>query len=296
MYAYAFITPTLPTTRALPRPRALRRPHDRHDCPTMASRRTFVETSALTLLSVTLLPPRARARPTSRGLPRGLAARIPAEAEYPPAWPYTNADFVRFDTAADTLFYDTPRFTTHVDAPAVVALREYYARELLPPARDLLDLCSSVESYMPSPQGRRVVGHGMNKDELARNPALTESFTQDLNRDASLPFDARSFDLVTCALSIDYMMQPLALCNAVAHVLRPGGVFAVAFGDRVFSTKAVALWMSGGDQDHIYTVASYLHYTHAFDHICAVDLSSRTLTGGLAGDPLYIVTGRRRDD
>ena len=56
---------------------------------------------------------------------------------------------------------------------------------------------------------RVVTGLGMNADELAANGALHRRLVQDLNATPSLPFETGSFDLVTCALSVDYLTRPM---------------------------------------------------------------------------------------
>lgn len=44
---------------------------------------------------------------------------------------------------------------------------------------------------------------------------LSEYVVKDLNRDASLPFGDNEFDVVTNAVSIDYLTQPLAVTKFV---------------------------------------------------------------------------------
>ncbi|KAI0558245.1 Methyltransferase [Gracilaria domingensis] len=142
------------------------------------------------------------------------------------------------------------------------------------------------------PSRNSVIGLGMNQVELSRNPALSSYVVQDLNQQPQLPFEDASFDLVCCAMSIDYITQPRELMSEVSRVLRKNGIVAFSFSDRVFATKAIALWMSSGNEDHIYTVASYFYYTPSLTDIDAVDISPRKL-GTCSGDPLYVVTARR---
>jgi ubiquinone/menaquinone biosynthesis C-methylase UbiE len=59
----------------------------------------------------------------------------------------------------------------------------------------------------------------------------------DLNRSPSLPYPDASFDCVICSLTIDYLTKPLRVTREVARVLRPGGLFAVTFSNRLFFTK-----------------------------------------------------------
>lgn len=256
-------------------------------------RRAFLSVSALALASTILQSSNA----ASRCLSASVVSDVLKDAQYPPDWPYSKADFQRFDGTSDSLFYSFPRFTRHIDEGAVTALRRYCARNIAPGAHDVLDLCASIESYLPDsdawPNRRRVAGLGMNARELESNLSLTDFTVHDLNKDPKLPYESSSFDSILCALSIDYLVHPLEVCVEVARVLRPNGNFIVAFSDRVFSTKAVELWMAGGNEDHIYTVGSYLHYTRAFDNIMATDLSPRRL-GTCIGDPLYVVSAIRK--
>lgn len=98
----------------------------------------------------------------------------------------------------DALFYDAPRFVTHIDDAAIASLTEFYSRSFPAsgtPGTALLDLCSSWISHFPKNyRAGRVVGLGMNAEELKRNTQLTESVVQDLNKDPRLPFEVRDFE------------------------------------------------------------------------------------------------------
>lgn len=63
----------------------------------------------------------------------------------------------------------------------------------------------------------------------------------------------------------------------------------LAFSDRMFSTKAIALWTRADDADRIWSLGCFLHFSGAFQPAMVVDLSPRGPRGGLLGDPLYIV-------
>lgn len=45
--------------------------------------------------------------------------------------------------------------------------------------------------------------------ELARNPILTEYVVRDLNVDPKLPYESDSFDVITNAVSVDYLARPI---------------------------------------------------------------------------------------
>nr|CAD1836436.1 unnamed protein product [Ananas comosus var. bracteatus] len=132
----------------------------------------------------------------------------------------------KLNTLPDREFYFFPRFVTHVDDGFIAALTELY-RERLRPGAHVLDLMSSWVSHLPPEvQCRygRVVGHGLNAQELARNPRLDHFFVKDLNRDHHLQLHAQSFDAVLCAVSVQYLQSPEKVFAEVFRVLKPGSV------------------------------------------------------------------------
>eukprot|EP00555_Chaetoceros_dichaeta_P009067 CAMPEP_0198254210 /NCGR_PEP_ID=MMETSP1447-20131203/4555_1 /TAXON_ID=420782 /ORGANISM="Chaetoceros dichaeta, Strain CCMP1751" /LENGTH=234 /DNA_ID=CAMNT_0043940177 /DNA_START=162 /DNA_END=866 /DNA_ORIENTATION=- len=190
--------------------------------------------------------------------------------QWPSEFPFSASDLKRQDESTDENFYAQPRFCFHVDDKAVASLTDYYAEEFPKwkgekPA--VLDLCASHVSHFPEDvaeyTGRRVA-LGMNKEELEENKQVNEFVVKDLNDDPTLPFEDNSFDIVTNAVSIDYLTNPLEICKEVARVLKPGGCAMFALSNRCFPTKAIDLWLKTNDLEHVYTVGSYFHYTGMF--------------------------------
>ena len=66
------------------------------------------------------------------------------------------------------------------------------------------------------------------------------------------------------AVSVDYLTRPYEIFTEIQRVLKPGGLAAMSFSNRCFPTKAISIWTSTGDQDHIMIVGSYFHYTPGF--------------------------------
>ena len=131
--------------------------------------------------------------------------------------PFRPEHFRKYDESDDARFYVEPRFVAHIDDTAIAALSEYYA-EVLKPEDRVLDLMSSWISHLPADyQPARVVGLGMNADELSRNPALDEWVVHDLNREPTLPFDEASFDAVLIAVSVQYLQRPLEVFAEIAR-------------------------------------------------------------------------------
>ncbi|PIA64344.1 hypothetical protein AQUCO_00100075v1 [Aquilegia coerulea] len=186
--------------------------------------------------------------------------------EWPEQFPFKDEDFQRFDESPDTVFYETPRFVTHIDDPAIAALTKYYSKVFPPsntPGVSLLDLCSSW--------------------------VLTEYVVQDLNKDPKLPFEDNSFDVITNVVSVDYLNKPIDVFKEMYRILKPGGLAIMSFSNRCFWTKAISIWTSTGDAEHAMIVGSYFHYAGGYEPPQAVDISPNPGRS----DPMYIVYSRK---
>ena len=187
--------------------------------------------------------------------------------------------FERDDERPDDEFYGPARLVTHIDDAAIAVVGGLY--EHLGLTGDVLDLMSSWISHFREPP-RRLVGLGMNAAELAANPALDDHVVQDLNTDPVLPFADASFDAATCCVSVDYLVEPVAVFREVARVLRPGGRFVVTFADRCFPGKAIRGWLMTDDEQHVEIVRTYFALAGGFGPARG---ELRTPRG--RGDPLF---------
>ena len=148
----------------------------------------------------------------------------------------------RADDRPDSAFYAFPRMVQHLDDTALERIRHLY-RRLLPEGASILDLMSSWTSHLdPELAPQRVAGLGMNPDELAANPVLTERVVHDLNTDPRLAWPDASFDAVICTVSVEYLTSPVEVFREIRRVLRPGGRFVATFSNRWFPPKAIAVW------------------------------------------------------
>ncbi len=191
--------------------------------------------------------------------------------------------FRRQDETPDELFYRQPRFVTHIDAAAIAAVTQLY-REFLPAGSALLDLMSSWVSHLPPEVAyRRVVGLGLNRAELARNPRLESFVVQNLNTTPKLPFADAEFDGAALAVSVDYLTAPVAVLHDLGRVLAPGAPIVITFSNRCFPTKAVAIWHQLRDKGRLELVGRYLEEA-GWKRVQLLDRSPNRRRS----DPLYV--------
>ena len=206
--------------------------------------------------------------------------------------------FRRSDPENDRMFYAAPRMVSHIDSQASEQLASVIDRFLKPGCR-VLDLMASVDSHLPANHGLEVTGLGMNSEEMAANPDLSKYIVHDLNDDPVLPFPDRSFEVVLCNLSIEYLTNPEEVIRETARVLKPSGTLLVSFSNRWFPPKVTRMWTELHEFERMgfvlqlcwpfYTglqTFSYRNWPRP-----STDKHFPELT---ASDPLYVVTGEAR--
>ncbi|MEQ8971790.1 MAG: class I SAM-dependent methyltransferase [Coleofasciculus sp. C1-SOL-03] len=207
----------------------------------------------------------------------------------------------KLDETEDTLFYSFPRFVTHVDAGFLDQLTQLY-RERLTPHTRILDMMSSHVSHLPDDmEFAHVEGHGMNEQELARNPRLNHYFVQDLNKNPQLPLPDQEFDAVLNCVSIQYLQYPDAVFQEIHRILKPGGIAIISFSNRMFFQKAIAAWRDGTEASRVQLVKRYFQSVPGFGTPEVIARSSPVpsvlqMLGVGGGDPFYAVIAQRQDN
>lgn len=204
--------------------------------------------------------------------------------------PFEAEHFTRLDETPDSRFYSFPRRVVHIDDAAIGAVKQFL-RETMPHDGAILDLLSSWRSHWPEDiPVRHLVGLGLNAEEMTDNPDLTDFVVHDVNRNPRLPFDDAMFDAAIITVSIQYLTRPIEVFRDVYRTLKPQGTFAVLFSNRMFPTKAVAIWRALNDQQHIELVKRYFQGAGDFVDIEADDRSPQSASNT---DPLYVVRGTK---
>lgn len=210
----------------------------------------------------------------------------------------------KLDDTDDTLFYSYPRFVTHVDEGFIQQLTELY-RERLEPNTYIFDMMSSWVSHLPEEiEFAQVEGHGMNEEELAKNPRLNHYFVQDLNANPQLPLPEQKFDAVLNCVSVQYLQYPDAVFSEIHRILKPGGLAIISFSNRMFYQKAITAWREASESDRVELVKRY------FDSVITQNIpgfsqpeviarqshlpSWMQILGMGSGDPFYAVIAYRQ--
>ncbi len=204
---------------------------------------------------------------------------------------------LKLDPGDDTLFYDFPRFVTHVDDTFIQKLTDLYRTYLKPQTR-ILDMMSSWVSHLPEEMTfEHVEGHGLNAEELAANPRLNHYFVQNLNQTQLLPLEDESFDAVLNTVSIQYLQYPEAVVAEMYRILKPGGVAIVSFSNRMFYQKAIQVWRDGSDAVRLDLVKRYVGSISGFSQPKAIVSVPKpnllSFLGAGMEDPFYAVVAYR---
>ncbi|WP_017305123.1 class I SAM-dependent methyltransferase [Spirulina subsalsa] len=205
----------------------------------------------------------------------------------------------KYDNGDDGFFYSVPRFVTHVDDHFIDQLTQLY-RERLKPNSRVLDLMSSWVSHLPDEvEFAHVEGHGMNEEELRKNPRLNHYVVQNLNSTPQLPFSDGEFDAVLICVSVQYLQYPEIVLSEICRLLKPGGLLIISFSNRMFYQKAIAAWRDNSEMGRVALVKAYLKAISGFTEpeviIQRSELPSFLQMLGMGGqDPFYAVIAERK--
>ena len=164
----------------------------------------------------------------------------------------------KLDESNDEDFYSNPKFVYHLDGNFRKYLTYIYKKEIKD-CSTVLDLMSSWDSYLPSEKKyKKVIGHGLNKDELEKNKILNSFWTQNFNFNQKIPFDNCSIDYCLIVAAWQYLQYPENLTREIARILSDEGKILISFSNRAFWHKAPNIWTNSSEEERLKYVRKVL--------------------------------------
>ena len=162
------------------------------------------------------------------------------------------------DESDDSLFYSNPKFAYHLDKNFRLRLTDQY-RIYLNENMVILDLMSSWVSHLPNEiKFRKVIGHGLNEEELKSNNILNEFWVQDLNQEQSIPLENSSVDACLIVAGWQYLQYPELIVEELARVIKPNGLMIISFTNRAFWHKSPNIWVQSSEEGRVEYVRNIL--------------------------------------
>jgi len=164
----------------------------------------------------------------------------------------------KLDESNDQIFYSDPKFVYHLDANFRQYLSNIYKKEILDYST-VLDLMSSWDSYLPQEKKyKKVVGHGLNKQELEKNKIFDTYWIQNFNLNQKIPLDNESVDYCLMVAAWQYLQYPENLTREIARILSNQGKFIISFSNRAFWHKSPNIWTSSTEEERLKYVRKVL--------------------------------------
>ena len=162
------------------------------------------------------------------------------------------------DESDDSLFYSSPKFVYHLDSNFRKNLYELYEKEIQNNS-SVLDLMSSWDSYLPKNiKYKKVIGHGLNKEELEKNKVFEDYWIQNFNINQKIPLDNETIDFCLMVAAWQYLQYPEKIALEIARILNQNGKFIIAFSNRAFWHKAPNIWTYSNEIERIEYVRNIL--------------------------------------
>ena len=162
------------------------------------------------------------------------------------------------DESNDSEFYSSPKFVYHLDSNFRKNLSELYKEEIKDES-SVLDLMSSWDSYLPKNiKFKKVIGHGLNKEELEKNKAFDDYWIQNFNINQQIPLEDETIDYCLMVAAWQYLQYPEKISGEIARILNKNGKFIIAFSNRAFWHKAPNIWTYSNEKERIDYVRSIL--------------------------------------
>ncbi len=164
----------------------------------------------------------------------------------------------KLDESNDENFYSDPKFVYHLDSNFRQYLSGVYENEITEYST-VLDLMSSWDSYLPKGKKyKKVIGHGLNEQELDKNEIFDSYWIQNFNLSQEIPLDNLSIDYCLMVAAWQYLQYPENLTKEIARILSNHGKVIIAFSNRAFWHKAPNIWTTSTEEERVKYVRKVL--------------------------------------
>ena len=164
----------------------------------------------------------------------------------------------KIDESNDLEFYSSPKFVYHLDSNFRKELTNIYDQEFINDCT-VLDLMSSWDSYLPQTKRyKKIIGHGLNKEELKRNKAFENYWIQNFNENQAIPLEDKSIDYCLMVAAWQYLQYPEFLVKEISRILSKKGKFLISFSNRAFWNKSPNIWVNSNEEERIQYVRKVL--------------------------------------
>ena len=164
----------------------------------------------------------------------------------------------KLDESNDEEFYSDPKFVYHLDKNFRQYLSDLYESEI-DNYSTVLDLMSSWDSYLPvGKKYKKVIGHGLNKQELEKNKMLDSFWIQNFNLNQKIPLESGSIDYCLMVAAWQYLQYPENLTKEISRILSNKGKIIVSFSNRAFWHKAPNIWTTSTENERVKYVRKVL--------------------------------------
>ena len=199
------------------------------------------------------------------------------------------------DETDDSEFYSTPKFVYHLDANFRNNLSALYKKEIKNNS-SILDLMSSWDSYLPKNiKYKKVIGHGLNKEELDKNKALNNYWVQNFNTNQKIPLENETIDYCLMVAAWQYLQFPEKIAEEIARILNKNGKFIISFSNRAFWHKAPNIWTYSSENERIIYVRNIL-VANGFSepNVIKKFTQEKSLLPFLNNDPFYCLISEKK--
>ncbi len=226
----------------------------------------------------------------------GMQCLLPSQSsDYFSAMPFS-----RLIEDDDTLFYEKIESGDIVDLTAIDTVQNFYAK-FIDNGAHVLDLMACEKSFIAAELNCTISGLGLMESELKNNQALSDYTVHDLNKVTKLPYQDQQFDVVVCSFAMEYVIQPFEIFKQVARILKPGGTFMVAFSDRFYKQKAIALWEDVHLFERMGVVLEYFRQSDEFSELLCESSRGKIRTeddpfknSNIYSCPMFMIKGKRK--